>query len=62
MKCNVGKLDGTLRILLGVAIIVYGAYMKTWWGAIGVFPILTGLTGCCPAYAPFKISTKKKAD
>jgi hypothetical protein len=30
-----------------------------WWGLVGLPPLLTGITGYCPAYLPFGISTKK---
>ncbi len=59
MKANVGGFDKTLRILLGVVIIAAGFYFKSWLGAIGLVPLLTGLIGWCPLYAPFGISTHK---
>jgi hypothetical protein len=59
MKCNVGKADKIIRIILGLVIIAVGFYFKSWWGAIGVVPIFTALIGWCPLYAPFKISTCK---
>lgn len=59
MKCNVGKIDKILRLVLGLAIIAVGLYFKSWWGAIGIVPIATGLCGNCPLYAPFGISTCK---
>jgi len=62
MKCNVGKTDKRVRAVVGVVIIVIGVYFKSWWGAIGILPLLTAITGFCPGYVPFKISTvgKKK--
>lgn len=57
MQPNVGSKDRTLRIVAGVAIIGIGAYMGSWWGAIGIVPIATGLLRWCPAYAPLGIST-----
>jgi hypothetical protein len=54
---NVGKKDRNLRIAAGVAIIGIGAFMGSWWGAIGIVPIATGLLRWCPAYAPLGIST-----
>ncbi|WP_319823061.1 YgaP family membrane protein [Mangrovitalea sediminis] len=60
MKCNVGKTDRTLRVVVGIVIVAAGVYFQSWWGAIGVIPIFTGATGWCPAYLPFGISTCKK--
>ncbi len=57
MKCNVGKADRTIRVILGLAIIAVGVYFQSWWGAIGIIPLFTAAIGWCPLYAPFKIST-----
>ena len=59
MKCNVGKIDRAIRILVGLGIIALGLYYKSYWGALGAVPILTGILGFCPAYAPFGIDTCK---
>ena len=60
MKCNVGKTDRIIRVILGVGIIAIGIYLKSWWGAIGVIPIITAAIGWCPAYLPFGISSCKR--
>lgn len=60
MKNNVGPVDRTLRIVLGLAIIVWGYMEQNWLGAIGLIPLLTGLIGWCPAYCPLKVSTVGK--
>jgi hypothetical protein len=60
MKSNIGKTDRVIRIILGVAIIVIGAYLNSWWGLVGVVLLLTGIIKICPAYLPFGISTCKK--
>lgn len=62
MKCNVGKIDRILRIISGLAIIAGGVYMQSWWGAIGIVPLLTGIICWCPAYLPLRISTNKKGN
>lgn len=59
MQANVGSADRMIRIVLGLAIIVVGIVMKSWWGAIGLLPLLTGVLRCCPAYMPFGLSTCK---
>lgn len=59
MVKNVGKTDRFIRIIVGLVIIGIGIYYKSWWGAIGIIPIITGSLGWCPAYLPFKINTNK---
>ncbi|WGZ95754.1 MAG: DUF2892 domain-containing protein [Candidatus Thiothrix putei] len=60
MTCNVGSTDKMLRIIAGLIMIALGVYYQSWWGAVGVVPLLTGLLGWCPAYLPLGISTCKK--
>ena len=57
MKCNVGGTDRIIRIILGIVIILAGLYFNSWWGAVGLVPLLTGLFKFCPAYIPFGFST-----
>ncbi|MBT3250827.1 MAG: DUF2892 domain-containing protein [Candidatus Marinimicrobia bacterium] len=66
MKCNVGKTDRMLRILLGLVILganwinyyaLGGEYCA--WANIGFIPLLTGIFRCCPVYLPFKFDTSK---
>jgi len=59
MKLNVGTVDRTIRIVLGLAICAAGLYFQNWFGLIGLVPLGTGLIGWCPAYLPFGISTCK---
>jgi hypothetical protein len=57
MKKNVGKLDRNIRIGLGVIIILAGIAFGSWWGLIGLIPLITGLVNRCGLYLPFGIST-----
>ncbi len=57
MKSNIGSLDRTLRILAGLAILGAGYYFKSWFGLIGIVPLLTATFRFCPAYVPFGLST-----
>lgn len=57
MKCNVGGTDRMIRIVAGVVIILLGFYFQSWWGAVGIVPILTGALRWCPAYVPLGFST-----
>ena len=60
MKCNVGKTDKVIRIIIGLAIGAAGYYFKSWWGLVGIVPIFTALISWCPLYLPFGIKTCKK--
>jgi hypothetical protein len=53
MKPNVGGLDRIFRLLTGLALLGAGYYFKSWWGLIGLGPILTATFRFCPAYLPF---------
>ncbi len=57
MKVNEGKLDRTVRIVLGLVIIGLGFYYQSWWGAVGLLPLLTGLSGFCALYTLLGINT-----
>lgn len=62
MKANVGSADRVIRFVLGVVIVALGFYFKSWWGVVGVVPIMTGLLNFCPAYNLIGVSTKKKIE
>jgi hypothetical protein len=57
MKSNGGGIDRILRIIAGLSIIGAGYYFKSWWGLVGLGPILTGTIRFCPAYLPFGVNT-----
>jgi hypothetical protein len=57
MKANVGTGDKIFRVIVGLGIIGAGVYFQSWWGAIGLVPLLTAMFGFCPAYLPFGLST-----
>ncbi len=61
MKKNVGGIDRIVRILLGLALVAMGLYTQSWWGAVGLVPLITGLVGWFPMYLPLKVSTAKSA-
>jgi len=59
MNRNVGNIDRTIRIVLGVALLSLLALLQgdmRWLGLIGIVPLLTGLVGWCPAYGLFGFS------
>ena len=51
MKCNIGKTDKIIRVIVGVAII-----------AVGIVPIVTAAIGWCGLYTALGISTCKTED
>ena len=65
MKCNVGKTDRVIRIVVGLVILIvhYVYYAITGyycvWANLAYIPLLTGLFRICPLYIPFKINTDK---
>src|SRR5919108_6250231 len=68
-KRNEGIIDRTLRVLLSMVLFTTGLF---WLGGLqgnvlglvitgfGLLPLITGLTGFCPLYIPFGISTLEK--
>lgn len=60
MTANVGGTDKAIRIVAGIVILALGLVFKSFWGLVGLLPLLTGLVGFCPAYVLFGISTCKK--
>jgi hypothetical protein len=62
MKKNVGNIDKVFRIILGVVIIILGFIFKSWWGVVGIVPLLTGFLNYCPTYSLIGVSTKTKVD
>ncbi len=48
MKCNVGGTEKSIRIIVGIVIIAAGIFLRSWWGIIGLAPLITGAIGYCP--------------
>lgn len=59
MKKNIGGLDRTIRIVLSVGLLLLGLIFQTWWGIVGIIPLVTAFINFCPLYLPFSISTYK---
>ena len=66
LRKNMGRLDRTLRFVTGLALIPIGLFALSGWhgnlagilvAALAVMPIGTSLTGFCPVYLPFRLST-----
>lgn len=60
IKSNVGGIDRVVRIGAGVTLVALAATgVVGLWGWLGLVPLATGLSGWCPAYLPFGLSTCK---
>ena len=61
MKCNIGKKERILRVVVGSALMIGGIAVSGTAGIImagvGLIPLGTGLVGNCPAYSIFNINT-----
>ena len=60
MEINVGSTERLLRIIIGVVIIGLGLYFQSWWGVVGLIPLLTGLFHFCPLYKMLGMNTCKR--
>lgn len=60
MKANVGTIDHTVRIVVGLFLIglTLGGVIGM-WGWIGLLPLATGIFRLCPAYGLLGIKTCK---
>ena len=68
-KKNLGRLDRTVRLILGVALFLIGLFPLGGWqgnstgilvAVLALIPLVTGLTGFCGIYVPFGISTREE--
>ncbi|MFA7289793.1 MAG: DUF2892 domain-containing protein [Melioribacteraceae bacterium] len=57
MKKNIGSTDKVVRVVIGLAIIGWGLYAQSWWGLIGVIPLVTVATGFCGLYTLIGMDT-----
>jgi hypothetical protein len=61
MTCNMGRGDRIFRGIIGIVILGGGLFFQSWWGLIGLIPLITSIVAWCPAYVPFGIKTGPKA-
>lgn len=64
MKQNVGILDQTLRLVVGIFLIVLGFYYGNNWilYIVGAVILMTGIIGYCPVYEMLNMSTLEKGE
>ena len=57
MACNVGTIDRTLRIVVGLGLLsLVFIGPQTLWGLAGLIPLMTGIAKFCPAYCAAGLS------
>lgn len=67
MKKNMGTADRTIRtvVALALAALITAGYLAGTWAivaaVVAVVFLLTSAIGVCPAYWPFKLSTRKES-
>jgi hypothetical protein len=64
MRANEGMLDRSVRIVVGLALLIVLTLgpVPGWglWGFVGLAPLATGITGVCPTYALLGINTRRR--
>lgn len=66
MRVNMGTIDRAIRVVIAAVLIGVGLGVVRGPGgiamaAVGVIPLLTGLSGFCPLYLPFGIDTRGRS-
>ena len=57
MKSNVGSYDCAIRFVAGCLLMLAGNHYLSWWGLLGMAPILTAIVGYCPLYTIIRLDT-----
>lgn len=58
MLQNVGTIDRTIRVVIGLAVLsLVMVGPQTAWGLLGLIPLGSGIFGACPIYRLFGLST-----
>ena len=63
MKTNIGVIDRTLRIVIGLLLIAWAIPIGfppmdyNWIGWVGLIPLLTAIVGFCPLYGLLNMTT-----
>ena len=63
MQQNIGPIERTLRIALGIGLLTITYLVETrmrWFGLIGLVPLITGFLGLCPTYLALGIRALEK--
>jgi hypothetical protein len=57
MKPNMGKVDRSIRAVLGLLLVASGLYYDMWFWAVGVVFLLTAAFRWCPLYRLLGVNT-----
>ena len=60
MKGKIGSVDAALRTVLGVVILLVGHHERSWWGLLGLVPLVTAMIGFCPLYWLVHLDTRTR--
>ncbi len=61
MRVNESSAERVVRVSAGIVLLTaVFAGPQSWWGLIGLVPLITGLFGNCPLYTLLGISTCEK--
>lgn len=60
LPANEHAVDRGVRVVLGLVLLSL-TFMgpRTWWGLVGILPLLTGLVGSCPLYTLLGMGTAR---
>lgn len=61
MLKNVGNTDKIIRIILGLVLVAYGIYFKSYIGFAAIIPFATALLNFCPLYTVCGLKTCPKS-
>jgi hypothetical protein len=61
MNCNVGRTEQIIRISAGATILLLGLAYRSWWGLLGLGPLLTGSFRYCPVNQMLRIDNCQTA-
>ncbi len=59
---NMGTVDKSIRIIVGLALIIWAVMGGPIWAWIGLLPLATAIMGWCPAYSLIGVSTQGKSE
>jgi len=57
MSCNIGKIDKVIRLIVGLALIIFAVISGNIFGYIGILLIITAGFSFCPMYTFLGINT-----